>query len=123
MMRTFLTITLLCLLAATVSGQTVNDIPITEIDAPYILIVGTSKSFSTRVNISVDFGQQTKFFGWGAERVIKDADGNLVQFNSMIDAMNFFFYLDYEFAQAYTLPVGNQNVYHYLMRKVYYIDE
>jgi hypothetical protein len=121
-MRYLLLFFLSCLLASA-TAQTVNDTPIAELDAPYILIVGTSRPFSNKVTITVDFGQHSAFFSAGQERVIKDADGKVVTFNSMIDALNFFFYLDYEFAQAYTVTMGNQNVYHYLMRKVYYIDD
>jgi len=35
----------------------------------------------------------------------------------MIDALNFMSKNEYEFVQAYALTVGNQNVYHYLMKK------
>lgn len=121
-MKYYLLALLLGLLASS-AAQTVNDVPIADIDAPYILIVGTGRPFSNKVTITVDFGQHTAFIGGGNERVIKDAEGKVVTFNSMVDALNFFYYQDYEFAQAYTITVGNQNVYHYLMRRVYYIDD
>ena len=97
--------------------QTVNDIPISEIDVEYIQIVGTSRLFSNKVTVEIDFGQHSKFFGSGKETQIKDIEGKLLKFNSMIDALNFMTSNGYTFVQAYAFAVDNQNVYHYLMRK------
>lgn len=38
-------------------------------------------------------------------------------FNSMIDGMNYMGKLGWEFVQAYTVTVGEQNVYHWLLKK------
>lgn len=97
-------------------SQSVNGKPIAEIDAEYIQIVGTAKLFSKKVNIQIDFGQVDKIFK-AKDTQIKDKDGKLTTFNSMIDALNFMNKCGYEFVQAYTITVQNQNVYHYLMRK------
>ena len=35
----------------------------------------------------------------------------------MIDALNFMSKNGYDFVTAYAFAIGNQNVYHYLMRK------
>ncbi|HEY5370504.1 MAG TPA: hypothetical protein VIJ75_16085 [Hanamia sp.] len=98
-------------------GQSVNDIPIKDINVEYIQIVGTSKLFSTKVNIAIDFGQEVKAFGGAKQVRIKDADGKNMEFNSMIDALNFMSQNGYSFVQAYAFATGNENVYHYLMRK------
>lgn len=98
-------------------SQTVNDIPIKDIDVRYIQIVGTSKLFSSKVSIQIDFGQSTKFFSSGKDTQIKNNKGKKVKFNSMIDALNFMSKHGYKFTQAYAFAVGNQNVYHYLMEK------
>lgn len=99
------------------NAQTVNDIPITEIDVEYLQIVGTSRLLSNKVTIEIDFGQHSKFFGSGKETQIKDKDGKKLVFNSMIDALNFMSSNGYSFVQAYAISENNQNVYHYLMRK------
>ncbi|WP_151675059.1 hypothetical protein [Patiriisocius marinus] len=101
----------------TAYSQTVNDIPIEEIDVEYLRIVGTSRMMSKKVTIEIDFGQDTKFFGSGKETQVKDIEGKLVKFNSMIDALNFMSSNGYDFVQAYAFSVNNQNVYHYLMKK------
>jgi hypothetical protein len=97
-------------------SQTVNDIPIKDINVEYIEIVGTGKLFSTKLTIQIDFGQHDKIFS-AKDTQVKDEDGRLMVFNSMVDALNFFGANGYVFQQAYVLTVNNQNVYHYLMRK------
>ena len=98
-------------------SQTVNDIPIKDIEVEYIQIVGTSKLLSNKVTIEIDFGQENKLFSSDNDTRIKDASGKRMVFNSMIDALNFMSSNSYAFVQAYAFAVGNQHVYHYLMRK------
>ena len=43
--------------------------------------------------------------------------GKKVEFNSMIDALNFMTTNGYVFEQAYTVTIGQSNVYHFLMSK------
>ena len=118
MSKTILFFSILLLSTICVKSQTVNDIPIEEIDVEFIQIVGTSRMMSNKVNIQIDFGQNTKFFNCGKEEQVKGKDGKLVKFNSMIDALNFMKSNGYGFVQAYAFSLGgNQNVYHYLMQK------
>jgi len=100
----------------TIKAQTVNDIPLKDIDVEYVRIVGTSKLLTTKLTIELDFGQRTKFFSSGKETIIKDEDGKAIDFNSMVDALNFMSKNGFEFVTAYAISVGNQNVYHYLLR-------
>jgi hypothetical protein len=100
-----------------VNAQTVNNIPIKDIDVEYVQIVGTSKILSTKVTIEIDFGQRTKLFSAGNETIVKDSEGKAIVFNSMIDALNFMTKIGFEFVDAYAITIGNQNVYHYLLRK------
>jgi hypothetical protein len=116
-MRKVFVITTL-LLALSGFSQTVNDIPLKDIDVEYVQIVGTSKFLSSKVTIELDFGQRTKFFSTGKETRVKDENGKMIEFNSMIDALNFMSSNGYEFVNAYAITMGgNQNVYHYLLRK------
>jgi len=91
--------------------QTVNDVPLKDINVEYVQIVGTSKMMSTKLNIQLDFGQRTKYFSGGKEQMVKDADGN------KLDALNFMGENGYEFVSAYAAEFSGQNVYHYLLRK------
>ena len=110
------TLMLSLLAISTAFSQTVNDKPFSEIDVEYIQIVGTAKLLSNKVKIKIDFGQLNKVFS-AKDTQVKDKDGKLMVFNSMIDALNFFSANGYDFQQAYTITLSNQNVYHYLMKK------
>ena len=97
-------------------SQTVNNIPIKDIDVEYIQIVGTSKFLSSKVSIEIDFGQSNSYWT-NKDTQVKDENGKKTTFNSMIDALNFMSKNGYEFKTAYAFSVGNQNVYHYLLSK------
>lgn len=118
-MKKVLTITLfiITLGLSNVYSQTVNDIPLKDIDVEYVQIVGTSKLMSTKLTIQIDFGQRTKFFSAGKETILKDEQGKALDFNSMIDALNFMAQNGFEFVNAYTITVSNQNVYHYILKR------
>ena len=99
-------------------SQSINGVSFSEIDSPFIQIVGTTKVLSSKVTINIDFGQRTKLFGNNKKQFsILDVDGKKVEFNSMIDALNFMTEIGYKFEQAFTVTAGNSNVYHYLMSK------
>jgi hypothetical protein len=117
MKKIFLFITLF-ICAISLKAQTVNDLPIKDIDVEYVQIVGTSKLFSTKLTIQIDFGQRTKYFSLGKETIVKDEEGKALDFNSMIDALNFMSKNGFEFVNAYAITMGNQNVYHYLLRNL-----
>lgn len=81
-------------------------------------IVGTAQLFSQKVNVEIDFGQERSFWkGWTGEMFLVDENGNKLEFNSMIDAMNHMAKFGWEFEQAYVVTKGNQNVYHWLLSK------
>lgn len=81
----------------------------------YCEIVGVSKLMNMfQVNVSIDYGQEKSIWkgNW-----IKDEEGKIKTFNSMIDALNFMAKQGWEFVQAYAATMGNQNVYHYLLKR------
>ena len=100
-------------------AQTLNDIPISELDAQYIQIMGTAKALKPfQVTIRVDYGQMTKVKDYKKGQVL-DEDGKPVAFNGMMGVVNFFAEYDYILEMAY--PVGGgqggPSVYHYIMKK------
>ena len=108
---------LLILVCGSMNAQTVNGVLLKDIDVEYIEVVGAAKLMSAKLNVSIDFGQSTKFFSAGTETKLNDSNGQAVVFNSMIDALNFMSNNGYEFTTAYIVTLGTQNVYHYLLRK------
>jgi hypothetical protein len=81
----------------------------------YCELVGTGKFLSSKVNVKVDFGQKTSFFK--GVQYLKDEKGKLIEFNSMVDAMNYFGAQGWEFIQAYVVTDSSQNTYHWLLKK------
>ena len=116
MKKMFLLFSFMVMLLISLRSQTVNYIPLKDVDVEYVEIVGTSKFLSTKVTIDIDFGQRNKVWT-GKDTQIKDVDGKRMEFNSMIDALNFMSANNYEFVQAYIVTISNQNVYHYLLKK------
>ncbi len=119
-MKKLILLLALCILGAlNLNAQTVNNIPIGEIDSDYLEILGRVRG-TTKIAVEVDFGQGKK---WSSNltrvNVIKDENGKSIVFNSMIDALNFFSFFGYEFVNAYAHPVGmtEEMQYHYILRK------
>jgi hypothetical protein len=83
----------------------------------YCMIIATAKLFSTKVSISVDFGQEMRY--WHRDQTIKDQQGNVMNFNSVIDALNFMSSKGWIYVNAYALSDGSSGgkVLNYVMRK------
>ncbi|MPM33638.1 hypothetical protein SDC9_80215 [bioreactor metagenome] len=79
----------------------------------YAEILGYSKFLSTKVSVTIDFGQNTTLF---EDTRLRDENGKVISFNSMVDAMNWMGAQGWEFVQAYTITEGQQNVYHWLLK-------
>ncbi len=52
----YLVVLLIALVSHSINAQKVNGVPIDEIDAEYVQIVGTNKLFSSKVTVEIDFG-------------------------------------------------------------------
>lgn len=84
----------------------------------YVELLGQQKGlFSTKVRVKVDFGQQTSFWKGDSDQKLVDDEGKDINFNSMIDAMNYMGQFGWKFTQAYVVSEGGQNVYHWLLYK------
>jgi hypothetical protein len=81
----------------------------------YSELVGTQKFLSTKVTIAVDFGEAKNM--WKDNRVKDEITGKVQVFNSMVDALNYMGEDGWEFVQAYIVTIGQQNVYHWLLKK------
>ncbi len=81
----------------------------------YCQIIGTRQMFSTKLTITVDYGEPRK---WFSDQRIKDETGKIQKFNSMIDAMNYMADQGWTFVCAYPVTHDNSDVYHYTFKKV-----
>jgi hypothetical protein len=98
-------------------AQTVNDVPIRAIDVDYVQIIGTGRSLSTKVNVEIDFGQETKSISFKNGTNIKDERGRNMKFNSMMDALNFMSANGYSFQFAYTMNDDKDKAIYYILKK------
>ena len=71
--------------------------------------------FNSKVSIRVDFGQRTKFFE--DNRMRDPRTGELIIFNSIVDALNFMSAEGWELVQVYVEVWENTSSSHYLMKK------
>ena len=104
-------------LSALAFSQTVNDVPLKDIDVDYVQIIGTGRSLSTKVNVEIDFGQETKSISFKNGTNIKDERGRNVKFNSMMDALNFMSANGYVFQFAYTTNNEKDEAVYYILKK------
>lgn len=74
----------------------------------YAELSASSRLFSSKVNVAIDFGQSTSWLGAMNESMIVDENGKEIKFNSMIDAMNYLGQFGWKFAQAYVVPHGDK---------------
>ena len=65
--------------------------------------------FSTKVKVSIDFGQSTSWLFSMSESRLVDKNGKEIKFNSMIDALNYLTQFGWRFAQAYVVPMGTRD--------------
>ncbi|EOA11238.1 hypothetical protein A343_1877 [Porphyromonas gingivalis JCVI SC001] len=79
--------------------------------------------FSTKVKITIDFGQAVNFFSQNSKREMVDENGTPIKFNSMIDAMNYMARFGWEVDHTYAITHGNNHVYHFLLKKKYVSEE
>lgn len=81
----------------------------------YCELVGMQKMLSPKVTVSIDYGEQRTYF---TDTRIKDENGKVTVFNSMIDALNYMGRDGWQFVQAYTVGGGSSPyVYHWLLKK------
>ncbi len=106
---------LLMLISVSVMGQEKHKV--------YCELLGQGKIFSTKVNVSIDFGQATSIWRQELDHYLVDENGEKIKFNSMVDAMNYMGRLGWEFEQAYVVTTNQQNVYHWLLSKEVSSDE
>lgn len=88
-------------------SQTVNGIPLNELNTEYIRVSAREITLSRKINIDLDYGQPYRIKN---TRVI-DKNGKDMEFNSMIQVLNFMNDIGYE------LVHGGDNISSFLLRK------
>lgn len=93
-------------------SQTVNGVNVKDLGVEYLEITGGGSVFrGTKIYLLVDYGQRTEILGT-RETVILDSTGKKIEFNGIIDGLNFMSNNGYELVQVH----GREPI-SYLMRK------
>ncbi|QNH60535.1 hypothetical protein [Hymenobacter sediminicola] len=76
--------------------------------------LNAQQKLNGKITISIDYGQQQKFF---SRNLFRDSEGRPVEFNSVIDALNWLNSQGWEFLNAYVQVEDGSSVSHYVMRR------
>ncbi len=113
-MRKIISLVLIVFGSFAVQAQSVDGVLLSEIDVTYIELTGRGRLFNSKIRVQVDFGQDRSGSSVN-EYQITDSNGKLMEFNSMVDALNFFDHLGYEYIDSeYT---AEDRPIQYLLRK------
>ncbi len=83
----------------------------------YCTVVSTPRLLSSKVTIDIDYGEKRSI--WKDNR-LKDEDGKLKKFNSVIDALNFMGNNGWQLVNAFPVSTANNTyTYHYVFRKLF----
>jgi len=85
--------------------------------ATYCMIVGQSKLFSNNLNVTIDDGSSNGSYLNPKFNYLIDEKGKKISFETMVSALNFMSKKGWSFVDAYALSVGNQNVYHWILKR------
>ncbi len=81
----------------------------------YCEVVATGRLLSNKVTIDIDYGEERSI--WKDHR-LKEEDGKLKKFNSVIDAVNYLGKNGWKLVNAFPVSeVNGPKVYHYVFKK------
>jgi hypothetical protein len=86
----------------------------------YCEIMANGKLFSRKVSITVDYGEFQHLF---SDRRMKDEQGKVQNFNSVVDALNYMGRQGWKLVNAFPMTENNSTVYHYYFKKTFLKSE
>ncbi len=93
----------------------------TETVEQYSEITATPRLLSNKVTIDIDFGEMRSI--WKDNR-LKDSDGRLKKFNTVIDALNYMGKEGWKLVNAFPVYTSQSTqVYHYVFKKSFLKSE
>lgn len=101
MKTALLFISVLFCINLSIKAQSVNGILIKDFNVEYVQITERELLFrGAKINLLINYGQPIKLDG-NAEKLLLDSTGKKMEFNSLIDALNFMSENGYELAHPY----------------------
>lgn len=86
----------------------------------YCQVIASPRLLSNKVTIDIDFGDEKSI--WRDNR-LKNYDGRLKKFNTVIDALNYMGKDGWTFINAYPVTIGTGVVYHFAFKKEFLLSE
>ena len=86
----------------------------------YCEVIATPRLLSNKVTLEVNYGEEKSY--WRDTR-LKNSDGNLKKFNTIIDALNYMGKQGWVFVNAYPVKFGDIEIYHYGFKKMFTLPE
>ena len=86
----------------------------------YCQIIASPKLLSNKVTIDIDFGEEKSI--WRDNR-LKNYDGRLKKFNTVIDALNYMGRDGWIFINAYPVTIGTGVIYHFAFKKEFPLSD
>jgi hypothetical protein len=86
----------------------------------YCQLIVTQRLLSNKVTIDLDFGEEKSF--WKDTR-LKNSDGKVKKFNTVIDAMNYMGTAGWVFINAYPVRMAESEIYHFAFKKLFVKSE
>jgi hypothetical protein len=80
----------------------------------YCEVVATGRFLSNKVTIDIDYGDERSI--WKDNR-LKDENGKLKKFNTVIDAINYLGKNGWRLVNAFPVTSGSGSIYHYVFKK------
>ena len=115
MKKVLITIVFGLIAQLTYSQVFVEDQNINDLNIEYVELVGVNTSmFGVKIKVYVDYGQEVKFLK--ADK-IKDNNGKIMKFNTMIHALNFMKENGWEYVNYSESVIGSKLRYVYLLKK------
>lgn len=110
-MKKYIFILLLLFVSLMVSAQT---------HRYYCEIKGAERALSSKMKVVFDFGQNSAYSIWStlsSKVELVDENGEEIEFNSMVDAMNYMEERGWHFQQAYASYRGGDAIEHWILYK------
>jgi hypothetical protein len=100
-------------------AQTINTIPLKELDTEYLEMIPYRKPFvGSKIFMLIDFGQMIENVARPESRRVKDENGKDMVFNSDMDCLNFMLKYGYELVLKTEKISDGDSYSSYLMRRV-----
>jgi hypothetical protein len=97
-------------------SQSLNNVPIRDIDIKYFEVIATFNQSNTMTSFELDLGQTNRAFT-NKQITIRDQNGIVMKFYSMVDVLNFFSKNGFELDETYTISSGNIHYNHYVLKR------